>query len=206
MPSASRARGGCPGRMGTRAPTTPGRTWPGRRRGGSCARTSPWGSSPAATRRPWAASACMASTGSWRSSTSPRERRHPGRRGALVRQHASDFWVLHGGGAEPGELTREAAAREVREETGLLVVCARAEHEWGYFARRALPANVDLPPDFWAAADRGFRPHDPSARAVHHRAPDTPLEEPGPGASNLSRKSTTPRLKPGACSYRIVLR
>lgn len=139
---------------------------------------------------------------------------------ALVRQHASDFWVLPGGGAEPGELTREAAVREVREETGLLVVCERliwmleevhhlpgrvrhhlnacylarvtgradapAEHEWGYFARTALPANVGLPPDFWTAADRGFRPDDPGERAVHHRAPDTPLKDPGPGASNLS--------------------
>lgn len=48
------------------------------------------------------------------------------RRVLLVRQFPdSDFWLLPGGGAEPGELSREAAVREVREETGLDVVCER---------------------------------------------------------------------------------
>ena len=44
----------------------------------------------------------------------------------LVRQFpGGDFWLPPGGGVEPGELCREAAAREVREETGLEVSCGR---------------------------------------------------------------------------------
>ena len=44
----------------------------------------------------------------------------------LVRQFPDDdFWLLPGGGVEPGELCREAAVREVREETGLEVSCGR---------------------------------------------------------------------------------
>lgn len=44
----------------------------------------------------------------------------------LVRQvPGADFWVLPGGGVQSGELCREAVVREVREETGLAVVCGR---------------------------------------------------------------------------------
>lgn len=44
----------------------------------------------------------------------------------LVRQFAdSDFWLLPGGGAEPGELTRDAVVREVLEETGFSIAPER---------------------------------------------------------------------------------
>jgi len=45
--------------------------------------------------------------------------RDANRRLALVRNEWSDGWFLPGGGVEPGETLREAAAREVSEETGL---------------------------------------------------------------------------------------
>lgn len=45
--------------------------------------------------------------------------RDPDGRIALVRNRWSEGWILPGGGVEPGETIREAARREVREETGL---------------------------------------------------------------------------------------
>lgn len=45
--------------------------------------------------------------------------RDPDRRIALVENAWSDGWILPGGGVEPDETPREAARREVREETGL---------------------------------------------------------------------------------------
>jgi 8-oxo-dGTP pyrophosphatase MutT (NUDIX family) len=48
------------------------------------------------------------------------------RRVLLVRQVPHrDFWLLPGGGAEPGEVLRATAVREVGEETGLCIACDR---------------------------------------------------------------------------------
>ena len=48
------------------------------------------------------------------------------RRVLLVRQFPNgDFWLPPGGGAEPGENSRQAAAREAKEEAGLDVEVGR---------------------------------------------------------------------------------
>lgn len=57
----------------------------------------------------------------------------------VVPASAAPFWLTPGGAVEPGETTREAAARELHEETGIMVMPAsllgpvwRREHrfEW----------------------------------------------------------------------------
>ena len=37
----------------------------------------------------------------------------------LIRRVDNDYWSIPGGGMEPGESVREAASREVKEETGI---------------------------------------------------------------------------------------
>ena len=37
----------------------------------------------------------------------------------LIRRTDNKYWSIPGGGMEPGESVREAAVREVREETGM---------------------------------------------------------------------------------------
>jgi ADP-ribose pyrophosphatase YjhB (NUDIX family) len=52
---------------------------------------------------------------------------HRGRLLLIKRGHEPDagFWSLPGGRVEPGETDEEAVVREIREETGLAVVCDR---------------------------------------------------------------------------------
>ena len=52
---------------------------------------------------------------------------HRGRLLLVKRGHEPEagFWSLPGGRVEPGETDEEAVVREIREETGLAVVCDR---------------------------------------------------------------------------------
>ncbi|HEX5569245.1 MAG TPA: NUDIX domain-containing protein [Streptomyces sp.] len=102
--------------------------------------------------------------------------RHRGRL-LMARVRGRDCWELPGGGIEPGETPRQAAVRELWEETGQAVAPERLR--FAGFARTALgprrrvlygavyTAEVDDPAP--------FTPHEEIA-AIHWRNGDEPLE------------------------------
>lgn len=55
----------------------------------------------------------------------------------MVRERTRDCWELPGGGIDPGETPRQAAVRELREETGHRL--DPADLRFAGFARTALP-------------------------------------------------------------------
>ncbi|WP_170214961.1 NUDIX hydrolase [Streptomyces otsuchiensis] len=65
--------------------------------------------------------------------------RHRGRL-LLVRERHRQCWELPGGGIDPGETAREAAARELMEEAGQRVPPGELRFEG--FARTALPSHL----------------------------------------------------------------
>ncbi len=86
----------------------------------------------------------------------------------LVRHTYVPGWHFPGGGVEPGETTREAMTREVREEAGLVVQDEAPLHglfhhrhrdHIAVFVVRSFTA-VEIPDSDWEIAERGFFPVD----------------------------------------------
>ena len=90
-----------------------------------------------------------------------------GSRLLMVRERERDCWELPGGGVEPGETPREAAVRELREESGQLLEAAALR--FAGFTATALPGRPVLHGAlFEAEAGRRlpFRPT-PEIAAIH---------------------------------------
>ncbi|MBA0049683.1 NUDIX hydrolase [Streptomyces sp. AJS327] len=94
----------------------------------------------------------------------------------LVHERERGCWELPGGGIEPDETPREAAARELREETGQLI--APAELRFAGFTKTGVGVEQRL---LYGALFVGevteVRPFEPNTEisAIHWRAPGEPL-------------------------------
>jgi 8-oxo-dGTP diphosphatase len=69
------------------------------------------------------------------------------RRGPTGRHDGAEYWVLPGGGVEPGEAPEEALVREVREEVGLEVLAARYTFDAIYPSGRTACYLVEVAAD-----------------------------------------------------------
>lgn len=102
----------------------------------------------------------------------------------LVHVRARDCWELPGGGIDPGETPREAAARELREEAGQVI--APADLRFVGFVRTLLPNRsicygavyvVELAE---TAEVQPFEPT-PEIGGIHWWDPADPADPPPPG-------------------------
>jgi 8-oxo-dGTP pyrophosphatase MutT (NUDIX family) len=102
-----------------------------------------------------------------------------GDRVLMVLERGRRCWELPGGGIDAGETPREAAARELQEETGQRVPAE--ELCFAGFARTALPDRRVMYGALYTAridAPAPFTPND-EISAIHWRAEDDPLPEEG---------------------------
>lgn len=67
-------------------------------------------------------------------------------RGASDRHDGPEYWTLPGGGIEPGESSRDAVAREVLEEVGLIVIAASEVAQLAYSSGPTTVFRVEVAP------------------------------------------------------------
>lgn len=109
-----------------------------------------------------------------------------GERLLLVRVRGRDCWELPGGRIEPGETRRQAAARELREESGQVI--AEDMLRFAGFARTALPSRSVLRGALFHASAEETRGHVPTEEisAIHWWE----LDNPPPGDGMLQTVDT----------------